>query len=520
MKKLTFAALLVWLAFAPAAFAANVNIDGLPAAGSVAGTNLFECEQSGTNRQCTAAQMAAYVYGLTSADATISGTGAVTLATVNANVGSFGSATNCVTFTTNAKGLITAASQTTCTPALASITGFGTGVASALAAALNSSTGAIGALTPTNNNCVVGNGTAWTSAACPGGGSGVANLAIGGGLVSATNAACSQTTISAGGSTISAAECVNAQVGTTYTFLESDRAKLVAASNTASQAYTLPQSTSSAFVSGWSTRIKNINTGPVVITPTTSTINGAASLTVLPNITVKITADGANYTASFEAPTSLATQTLTGTNPALISSYYGNLIYLSNAANQVPTLAQAGTTGFPNGWYAIFCNINAGTQTITPTTSTIGGAATFVIPAGTAAGPKCVGVQSDGTNYNVAPYFFRFGTGVEVAAAAALSSAGGLPTIIASGTIALGTSAVSAGACGSAATSTATGAVSTDTIQIGFNGDPTATTGYLPTAMLTLVPYPTTNTVNVKQCNLTASSITPSALTLNWKIMR
>jgi hypothetical protein len=36
------------------------------------------------------------------------------LATVNSNVGTFGSATNCATFTVNAKGLLTAASQTAC----------------------------------------------------------------------------------------------------------------------------------------------------------------------------------------------------------------------------------------------------------------------------------------------------------------------------------------------------------------------------------------------------------------------
>jgi len=67
-------------------------------------------------------------------DATVNtSTGAMTLATVNANVGSFGNATQCTAFTTNAKGLITAASQTTCTPAIASVTGLGTGVATALA---------------------------------------------------------------------------------------------------------------------------------------------------------------------------------------------------------------------------------------------------------------------------------------------------------------------------------------------------------------------------------------------------
>lgn len=56
-----------------------------------------------------------------------------TLATVNANVGSFGSATASPSFTVNGKGLITAASSTTITPAVGSITGLGTGVATALA---------------------------------------------------------------------------------------------------------------------------------------------------------------------------------------------------------------------------------------------------------------------------------------------------------------------------------------------------------------------------------------------------
>jgi len=63
------------------------------------------------------------------------GTGsfAATLATVNANVGSFGSATAAPTLTVNAKGLITAAGSVTVTPAVGSITGLGTGVATFLA---------------------------------------------------------------------------------------------------------------------------------------------------------------------------------------------------------------------------------------------------------------------------------------------------------------------------------------------------------------------------------------------------
>lgn len=61
-----------------------------------------------------------------------SGSQALTLATVNSNVGSFGSATQSLTITANAKGLITAVSAQTVTPAVGSITGLGTGVSSAL----------------------------------------------------------------------------------------------------------------------------------------------------------------------------------------------------------------------------------------------------------------------------------------------------------------------------------------------------------------------------------------------------
>ncbi len=60
-------------------------------------------------------------------------TAAGTLATVNSNVGTFGSATQSLTITANAKGLITAISAQTVTPAVSSITGLGTGIATWLA---------------------------------------------------------------------------------------------------------------------------------------------------------------------------------------------------------------------------------------------------------------------------------------------------------------------------------------------------------------------------------------------------
>lgn len=58
-----------------------------------------------------------------SGDATIVASGALTLATVNSNVGTFGSATQVAQVTVNAKGLVTAVSSITVTPAANSITG-------------------------------------------------------------------------------------------------------------------------------------------------------------------------------------------------------------------------------------------------------------------------------------------------------------------------------------------------------------------------------------------------------------
>jgi len=98
-----------------------------------------------------------------------------------------------------------------------------------------------------------------------------------------------------------------------------------------------------------------------------------------------------------------------------------------------------------------------------------------------------------------------------------------IATKIASGTAAMGTSAITSGSCATVVTVSATGVLTTDILTTSFNGDPTAITGYGASAtgaVLTIYPYPTANNVNFKVCNSTASSITPSPLTLNWKVVR
>lgn len=93
---------------------------------------------------------------------------------------------------------------------------------------------------------------------------------------------------------------------------------------------------------------------------------------------------------------------------------------------------------------------------------------------------------------------------------------------ISNGTSALGTSAISANACATVVTTAATGVVSTDTITWNPNADISGVTGYGAAATdgLNIYPYPTANNVNWRVCNRTNLSITPGAVTLNWKVTR
>jgi hypothetical protein len=69
-----------------------------------------------------------------------------------------------------------------------------------------------------------------------------------------------------------------AVTGTTDTILASDRQNRVAYNSATAVAVTLPQAGSSGFAGGFNTRLSNQNTGVVTVTPTTSLINGNATL--------------------------------------------------------------------------------------------------------------------------------------------------------------------------------------------------------------------------------------------------
>lgn len=98
----------------------------------------------------------------------------------------------------------------------------------------------------------------------------------------------------------------------------------------------------------------------------------------------------------------------------------------------------------------------------------------------------------------------------------------GTTTTICSGTIALGTAAIPAGASAAPITATCTGLASTDTVMMDFNQSPLTIVGYQASTsgMLTIIKWPSSNTINVSVVNNTAASITPGAVTLNYRVVR
>lgn len=221
--------------------------------------------------------------------------------------------------------------------------------------------------------------------------------AAGGGSVSSVDASggvqtASGSAITSSG-TIRGAHVINAQTGTSYAVVSGDRGKHVTLSNAASIAATIAQAGTTGFEDGYFTFIENIGVGAVTLTPTTSTINGAATLVLTSGTAALLFSDGTNYRAFVINAPGIPVNAQTGTSYTYLSGDRNKLVTHTNVSAIAGTLPQA-TGAFGAGWAMWVQNRGAGTLTITPTTSTIDGAASLALTTG-----QGTLIVSDGTNY-------------------------------------------------------------------------------------------------------------------------
>lgn len=189
------------------------------------------------------------------------------------------------------------------------------------------------------------------------------------------------------------AQPVNAQTGVNYTYLLTDRGKIVTRTNAAAMADTLPQATAN-FGAGWFTTIENISTSArLTITPTTSTIDGAATLIIYPGQVVTITSDGTNYQATITG-NNLVRYAAKTANYTLLPSDFNAFIDFTTAGFTLSTAIAAANF---SGIFFVRNSATTGNVTWDPTsTETTDGLTTITIFPG-----ETYCIASNGTNWVV-----------------------------------------------------------------------------------------------------------------------
>ncbi len=185
-----------------------------------------------------------------------------------------------------------------------------------------------------------------------------------------------------GGGSYTPVAIPNTQSGTTYTVDSADRAKVIILTNAGTKAITLPQAGAS-FPSGWYAYIKNAGAGTATVTPTISTISGAASQAIDLGEFCLITSDGTNYEA-------LCNRIVAGTNVTLTKGRTEVTIAASGGATSrtynFQGVTQAGVSAWNMNYTALTNMVFASTDAthqraaLTVTANTTGSALLSITP--------------------------------------------------------------------------------------------------------------------------------------------
>lgn len=169
----------------------------------------------------------------------------------------------------------------------------------------------------------------------------------------------------------------NAQTGTSYALIGSDRGKYVTFSNASAIAVSI--AAASSIGASWYTTVHNIGAGLVTITPTTSTINGAATLVLSKGQWARIQSDGTNYSALLGGAPSKQTiwipagsMTARTTNGAATGTFESTTNKVMNKSLDFDTTTQEYaqfSIALPKGW-------DEGTVTFQPYWSAASGSGT------------------------------------------------------------------------------------------------------------------------------------------------
>jgi hypothetical protein len=148
-----------------------------------------------------------------------------------------------------------------------------------------------------------------------------------------------------------------------YTMTQSDAGSIYTTCYSSSFAISFPQAGSTGFNSGTTWEIKNNNGGAsgytsVVVTPTTSTINGQSSLKIPPQTSCVIVSDGTNYQTTSctaaQGQVTFVTYTIAQLPTCNSSTNQGSFAAVSNGVSTPTYLAVPSTTG--STYQPVFCD--------------------------------------------------------------------------------------------------------------------------------------------------------------------